>query len=164
MKQIILLIATALTVFPTYETHAEGGCPPGMIPYNSAAAGSAASMASCGPIPSQRPSVHWESRWGAIASDEANGIMGAVDSRATKRKAGKDALSECQARGGKQCKVTLSYTNQCVVTVQGNTGATDAHAASIESATQLGMESCRKRGDSDCNVYYKACSLPVQVR
>ncbi|WP_408951522.1 DUF4189 domain-containing protein [Lysobacter sp. Hz 25] len=143
---------------------AEAGCPPGMVPYRGGTDPSACGPMPQGPAPITPSGPGWSSRWGAIASDEVNGIMGAVDSRESKRKAGKDALSECQARGGKKCKVTLSYTNQCVVTIQGNTGSTDAHAATIEYATQLGMESCRKRGDSDCNVYYKACSLPVQVR
>lgn len=165
MKQVILLIATALTVFPTCEARAEGGCPPGQMPYTATPPeGSAASLASCGPIPSRGPSIQWESRWGAIASDEANGITGAVDSRKGKRRANKGALSECQARGGKECKVMLSYHDQCVVIIQGNAGAAYTHAASIEYATQLGMEACRKRDDSDCHVYYEACSLPVRVR
>lgn len=165
MKQIILLIATALTALPIWAAHAEGGCPPGQIPYTATpAAGSAASMASCGPIPNQRSSIQWESRWGAIASDPHTGIVGAVDRRKSKRDATKDAVSECKSRGGDQCKVEFTYRDQCVVTIAGDTWANNGYGESIEVATQFGMNACEKRGDTNCHIYYQACSLPVRVR
>ncbi|MGO1070844.1 DUF4189 domain-containing protein [Lysobacter sp. CA199] len=106
----------------------------------------------------------WDSRWGAIAMDPDNRTMGAVDSRESKRLARRDAVSECKARGGNKCKVTFTYQDQCVVTIQGRTGANHGHAPEIAPAAQLGMNACMKRGDDDCHVYYEACSLPVRVR
>lgn len=160
---IRILLAVLLLVYLD-SARAEGGCPPGMIPYRAGADAS-----SCGPMPSNGAASiptgpMWATRWGAIAVDPSSGVMGAVDSRDSKRAASKDAIAECKARGGNKCKVRLSYHNQCAATVQGRTGANDAGAASVERAVEIGMELCRARGDTDCHVYYQACSMPVRVR
>jgi hypothetical protein len=161
IKLSTAIVATLLCVVGT--VHAEGGCPPGMIPYQGT------NTQSCGPIPNSGEQAaptgpKWASRWGAIASDPSTGIMGAVDGRENKREASKDAVSECKSRGGDKCKVSLTYHDQCVVTIVGDTGSNHGHAESIELATQLGMNACAKRGDTDCHIYYQACSLPVRVR
>ncbi|WP_425493983.1 DUF4189 domain-containing protein [Lysobacter gummosus] len=134
-----------------------------MIPYQGT------NTQSCGPIPSTAGGVapsgpQWSSRWGAIASDATTGVLGAVDRRENKRAASKDAVSECKSRGGDKCKVEFTYRDQCVVTIAGDTGSNHGHAESVELATQLGMDACAKRGDTNCHVYYQACSLPVRVR
>ncbi|WP_442965311.1 DUF4189 domain-containing protein [Pseudomonas sp. CGJS7] len=87
---------------------AEGGCPAGMIPYQGI------STMSCGPMPSDGYGTAasgpiWASRWGAIARDKAVGIMSAVDSRDSKRRARADAIADCKSRGGGKCKVILTY-------------------------------------------------------
>lgn len=161
IKVVIAIAGTLLVSAGT--AHAEGGCPPGMIPYQGT------NTQSCGPIPSSGGQVtptgpKWASRWGAIAQDKNSGVLGAVANRENKRTAQKDAVAECASRGGVNCKVDLAYTNQCVVTIQGSTAINNARAPSIERATQIGMEACEGRGDTDCHIYYKACSLPVQVR
>lgn len=161
VKVIIGFTVALLTLAGT--AYAEGGCPQGFYPQNSP------SVKSCIPFPSTgggavqtRP--QWSSRWGAIAQDPTNGVLGAVANRENKRAAQKDSIAECRSRGGANCKVELAYTNQCVVTIQGSTAIDNAQAPSIERATQIGMDACEKRGDVDCHVYYKACSLPVRVR
>lgn len=106
----------------------------------------------------------WSSRWGAIAQDPTTGVVGAVANRQSKRQAKKDAIAECKSRGGTNCRHELDYTNQCVAIVQGSTAANFPHAATVEQAIDLGMSACKTRGDSDCNVYYRACSLPVRLR
>ncbi|MGO1069697.1 DUF4189 domain-containing protein [Lysobacter sp. CA199] len=115
-------------------------------------------------MPAVPSGPQWASRWGAIAADAGNGVMGAVDSRDSKRAASKEAIAECKARGGNKCKVALTYHNQCAVTINGSTGANSVGAASVERATEIGMEMCRERGDNDCRVYYQACSMPVRIR
>lgn len=161
---VVLRLVFVATISPAFAAHAEGGCPPGMIPYRAGADAS-----SCGPIPSspapQAPAgPRWENRYGAIATDADNGIMGAVDNHASKRSASKGSVAECKARGGTECKVSVEYYNQCVVVVQGDKTANNYRAESIELATELAMEACRSGGDTDCHVYYQACSLPVRVR
>ena len=143
--------------------HAEGGCPAGMIPH------SGTSATSCAPIP-QGPQgqpaapIQWASRWGAIASDGQLGVVGAVTGLESKNEARNAAIAECGSRGGHDCKVETTYRNQCLVVVSGNAKSNNVTAASIERATQIGMESCGKRGDSNCRVYYSGCSLPVRVQ
>lgn len=153
----------AILLMSASATQAEGGCPPGMIPYQGT------STQSCGPIPNSgtsmaKPASDWLTRWGAIASDGSKGVMGAADSRTSKKQAERDAISECKSRGGVTCSIQLSYYNQCVVTIQGNRTASNTRAATIEEATSIGMQTCTSQGNSDCNVYYKACSLPVRSR
>ncbi|WP_442965312.1 DUF4189 domain-containing protein [Pseudomonas sp. CGJS7] len=163
MNASIILPACALLIVVSGSAAAEGGCPAGMIPYQGT------NTMSCGPMPSSgegsAPSgPSWASRWGAIARDTAAGVMSAVDSRDSKRRARSDAIADCKARGGEKCKVVLTYRNQCVATVYGRTGAEHISARDESSAIQLGMKACTARGDDDCRVYYQACSLPVRIR
>jgi len=90
--------------------------------------------------------------------------MGASAEQKSKRLAINEAISSCESRGGQSCEVVSTYSDLCIVTVQGIKGANDATAKTPERAEQLGMEACNRRGDSDCHVYYKACSLPVRTR
>ncbi|MGO1069552.1 DUF4189 domain-containing protein [Lysobacter sp. CA199] len=129
-----------------------------MIPHQGA------NTSSCGPIPSSRPQIQWSSRWGAITQDPQNRIMGAAADQKSKRLAVKEAIASCESRGGHACVLLSTYSDLCIVTIQGEKGTNDATAKSIEDATELGMEACSRRGDSDCHVYYKACSLPVRVQ
>lgn len=165
MKTTIQLTAATLVLCTASMVHAEGGCPQGQVPYSgSHAMGSAESLASCGPIPTAAPAEIWASRWGAIASDGSRGVMGAVDSRSSKKQAERAAISECKSRGGVACSIQLSYYNQCVVTIQGSRTANNTRAATTEEATAIGMRTCTSQGDDDCKVYYKACSLPARTR
>ncbi|MGO1070843.1 DUF4189 domain-containing protein [Lysobacter sp. CA199] len=162
MNSTVFWLTGALTTGVVGSASAEGGCPAGMIPYQGT------NTMSCGPMPSASQGTiaggpRWASRWGAIATDANAGIMGAVNSRESKRRARGDAVSECKSRGGVKCKVTFTYHDQCVVTVLGSQGANHGHAPSIEHAEQLGMNACRAQGDSDCHVYYTACSLSERV-
>lgn len=163
MNTNVITAVVAVVLAATGAAYAEGGCPPGMIPYQGT------NTQSCGPIPSSGGQTtptgpKWASRWGAIAQDATTGIVGAVADRESKRQAKKDAIAECKSRGGSNCKLELEYTNQCVAIIQGSTASNFPHAASPEQAIALGMDACKKRGDTHCHVYYKACSLPVQVR
>ncbi|MGO1071103.1 DUF4189 domain-containing protein [Lysobacter sp. CA199] len=155
-----IILALLIT---TGSAHAEGGCPQGFYPQNSP------SVKSCIPFPSTgggtvQTGPKWSSRWGAIAQDKTSGVVGAVANRNNKRQAKKDALAECKARGGSDCRSELEYINQCVAIIQGLTGSNFSHAETVEQAIDLGTSACKKRGDTDCHIYYKACSLPVQVR
>lgn len=164
MNNLLRAALATLLLTSIGTVHAEGGCPPGMVPYRAGAGAD-----SCGPMPSTTPPVvqtgpRWDDRWGAIAVDESNGVMGAVDSHSSKRSAKKGAIAECVARGGVKCKIRREYYNQCVVTVQGDKTAHEYLAGSVEHATYLGMQNCEKAGDTDCHVYYQACSMPVRIR
>lgn len=160
VKRTVMLVV--VSVFSAIA-HAEGGCPAGMIPH------AGTSTTSCAPIPQgpqgeNGPPINWASRWGAIASDGKTGTVGAVTSRASKNDARRAAIAECEARGGNSCKVETTYRNQCLAVISGSSKSNNVTAESVERATQIGMESCEKRGDSNCRVYYSGCSFPERTR
>lgn len=106
------------------------------------------------------PIGRWEDRWGAFAIDLKTGLGASKDMR-SRRAAERAALTECAKRGGLSCKVQLSYHNQCGVIIAGDTGFNTSAAATVERASQIGMDRCTKSGDGGCHVYYSDCSPPV---
>jgi hypothetical protein len=153
----ILLLATSTIAL------AEGGCPAGMIPH------AGTSTASCGPIHSGPggyggPTAKWKNRWGAVAGDDAKGVVGAVTDLPSKREAKQVAIENCRSRGGVDCTLTVAYVNQCVVIVASAIRYAAIHAESAEVAAELGMKSCEKKQDGECRLYYAGCSWPVRVR
>lgn len=159
MLTMLMLFCVATTAY------AEGGCPPGQIPYTATPApGSAESIASCGPVPTDDPAApSWESRWGAIATD-GNGSFGIVAGMKNERKAKKAALAECQKRSGGECGSNFSYRNQCAAVINSRTQSFSQSAASIDEAKAIGQRRCNESGTGECWVYYSGCSLPVRVR
>jgi hypothetical protein len=134
-----------------------GGGNPSCVPpdvfYNSLPPGA--------PIPDLGP--QWETRWGAVAM--GGGGFGAITDMPSKRKAHKAALAQCKkSGGGNQCKVSISYYNQCAAVAAGDNSATGGGYAPItETANKLATEQCQKTGGI-CRIYYSACSYPVRIR
>ncbi|KAF1716641.1 DUF4189 domain-containing protein [Pseudoxanthomonas wuyuanensis] len=109
------------------------------------------------------PAPVFANGWGSVAADGSLGILGDATGMASKRKAEKAALLKCRERGGKACKVDMSYHNQCVVLVSGDSRYIVQTAASIGLASDVGIEKCSAK-DSNCRVHYSACSLARRVR
>lgn len=164
-----LLVGLLLLLGST--AHAEGGCPPGLIP------ASGTDINSCVPIPpgyysNQQPAQpqpppspppQWASRWGAIATDSIKGVLGIATNVTSKEEAQKTAMADCQANGGTQCKLQNTYGNACVAMVTGDKVFNVGSAANLNEAVQSGMTECSS-ADTNCHVYYSACSLPVRIR
>ncbi len=149
--------------------HAENGCPPGMIP------ASGTGINSCVPIPpgyyrvQQRPQPQrlppqWVSQWGAMATDEPNGILGTATALTTKYEAKQTAMADCQAKGGSPCKHEIAYANQCASLVVGTKDYSINTGRTADAANRLAMESCSAGGDKKCHVYYFDCSLPIRIQ
>ncbi|OOG47804.1 DUF4189 domain-containing protein [Rhodanobacter sp. C01] len=151
--------------------HAEGGCPPGMIP------ASGTDINSCVPIPpgyynNQQqaqpqpppPPPQWTSQWGAIATDGPGGHLGVATNLSSKDDAEQVAITDCQAKGGVPCAIEVAYDNECAAMVVGHTEHSSNAAASLDEAIHLGMLTCNNAGDTNCHVYYSACSLPVRIQ
>ena len=148
---------------------AEGGCPDGYYPANPPATNV------CYPFPetetnsqNQEPQVRWATRWGAIAiaSKTVSGgasVVGAATSKASKSKAQKAAMDECRAKGGAKCVIKLAYYNQCAVIVWGDRGYNLVNAETLDKAKQNAIQSC-SNADTNCAVYYSACSLPERIQ
>lgn len=144
---------------------AEGGCPPGQVPYSGTyAMGSAESLATCGPIPTSRPAPPvWQSRWGAVASD-STGEFGIVTDMKSERAAKKAALAECAKRGGVSCSANFTFHNQCAAVVSSESISFSQGAPTEEKAKELAMSQCTAAQSGRCWLYYSGCSLPVQTK
>lgn len=144
-------------------------CPPGTAPQRGVG------WQGCAPTPgtnqSSHPSVErrqvWADRWGAIAVDTAprNSVgYGAVTGMERKSQAERAALKSCREKGGTRCEIEISYYNQCAVLVWGDNSFNTSGAASEEEAKRRGMDKCTQAGESNCEIFYSGCSIPVRVQ
>lgn len=153
------LLSFAL-LFACTLTHAEGGCPPGMIPH------SGTDISSCGPIPPgyNQPQGYWEDRWAAVAvSDNSKG--GFASDQPNEDAAKKSSIDNCIARGGIHCTVNVTYKNGCIAVVNGdeeNNGShfTIATAGTLDAAIKEGLKVCSTWGKNTCEVFRTTCGLP----
>jgi len=149
----------------TFVTHAEGGCPPGQYPQQGQG------WQTCVPIPGaganqQAPSpppAQWADQWQAIATDKQKAILGTSAGSASSDASAQAALSDCQAKGGSDCDVQITYRNGCVAMVIGNTLMNTKGAPTKAEAERLAMAKCSE-ADTDCHVYYSACNAAVRIR
>ena len=155
-------VLAAIYLLVMHTSAVAQGCPTGLaglpncVPPDQSSPGNTA--AGGGGVPAL-----WESRWGAIAVDGPHSKMGVSQGQRSKRAAKRGAEAECQAQGGVACKIEIVYTNQCAVLVWGLHKYVAARGPTIESAANEGMRVCRP-ADSDCVVFYSACSLPERVQ
>lgn len=170
MRSVVMFILIAIPGL----AFGEGRCPPGQYPVGGQGVGG------CAPIPGSdgrsgesaapRPTGKWETRWGAIAEDNSPEIKGniptgAAVSQKSKGAASALALSRCAERGGRKCKVKLTYYNQCVAMADpvGNRlpGAINvmSRAETVEMARSNALQRCRGAGAQQCEVVYSACSM-----
>ena len=154
-----LMLAMALFLLCGW-LHAEGGCPPGMIPEGGQG------VSSCRPIPgyNQQPQGHWVHQWGAIATDGPGGHLGVATNMSSKEEAEQTSLADCMSKGGTSCHVEVAYHDQCAAMVVGDTGHNSGGAATIAEAVSYGIQVCTDAGDTHCHAYYTACSLSKLVQ
>ena len=153
--------------------HAEGNCPPGSYPIGGRA------VAGCAPIPGYGsgtasgagnqqsptpPAAIWEDRWGAMATDEPRGVLGAVTGFSNEQAALRAALSDCEAKGGINCSLTNSYKNGCTALTVSDSSFYYGADATKEIVASDGMRACTEAGKKNCRTYYTACSPPVRIR
>ncbi|MBT2748600.1 DUF4189 domain-containing protein [Lysobacter sp. ISL-42] len=158
MKSTGLLLLLAIIFAPSLAV-AEGGCPPGQIPY------SGTSLSSCGPIQGGKSTSRpqWESRWGAVATDD-KGKFGIATDQKSERLARKQAVDECRRRGGAPCTAEFTFRNQCAAVATSAKVSYSQGAASEEEAKELSMRKCLASDSGECWIYYSGCSLPIPAR
>lgn len=108
------------------------------------------------------PSEQWQSRWGAIATDPS-GKTGIAGNALSKKKAEKAAVSQCQGKGGSDCRVKLSYRNACGVLAWGGGFMATASAATLGEASEMALKGCSK-DSPECEVFFSDCSYAQRVR
>lgn len=159
MRRIVAFLS--LCLMPFHDAFAEGGtCPPDYYPVNSPG------VMGCAPIPAGDgvPSGPvWESRWGAIAIDFSKGSYGSAFAQGSKRQAQQGALKQCRANGGgKACKVSLVYFNQCGVMARGDTYGVTQGAGTLDDASKIALQRCSEQS-RNCRVVLSECSYPTRV-
>ncbi|MEQ7330307.1 DUF4189 domain-containing protein [Xanthomonas campestris pv. campestris] len=108
--------------------------------------------------------------------------MGSIDSifnygvttgKLSKSEAEKDALSRCASHGEKNCKIGLSYKNQCAVIAEpkvnekpfANGLSNFVGAGTIAEASEVALDRCRSDNKAipgmECKIIYQACSEPT---
>ena len=149
----------AMTLFLAEPSRAEGRCPDGYFPIGGGSAG----WEGCAPMGGGRdedPGPQQETRWGAIATGK--GAFGAVENAVSKKSAERIAMQRCRASTpGAQCKIKGSYHDQCVALAWGDGGALAFRSPDLADAERMAVANCSKY-TTDCQLYYSACSLPVQ--
>jgi Domain of unknown function (DUF4189) len=164
MRLAALLLCFTGFCLPSTSLRAQQmACPPGSVPIGGGDAG----WSSCSPVSGQGettppdPGPEWATRWGAIAT--ANGAFGTANNFPIARKAEKAAMNRCQANGGKDCVITLSFANQCAALAWGSTVNSTKAAANIGEAEGNAMSTCNAEA-GNCKIYYSACSYPERIR
>ena len=142
-----------------------GGNPSGIPP---TAPGSPYAQPEYGTVPPSgnvnEESARWADRWGAIALDPDSGRAGTVTGKVSKSVASNTALSECAQHDGNNCRVILTYYNQCAAVAQpdNNGPVSSASAVDISTAEDHALGACNTRGK--CSVVYSACSPAERTR
>ncbi|WP_083468394.1 DUF4189 domain-containing protein [Stenotrophomonas pictorum] len=157
-----IAIIALLTLFPG-QVSAEGGCPPGSYPIGGQG------VQGCAPIPASgsgvgesRPSGRWIKTWGAI-SMASNGKVGIAWGLRRKRDAINDAVQRCENQGASDCRVLLSYKNQCAAIATSVIGVQKTGYASSETvgaASVLARQFCSDEGGTECEVVHANCTEP----
>ncbi|MDR1276498.1 MAG: DUF4189 domain-containing protein [Candidatus Accumulibacter sp.] len=112
--------------------------------------------------PQQAPQQYWERQYGAIVIDKTTpnvGVVG-VEHLSSKQDAENAALSKCKKKGGQNCEIVGSYSNQCGALVWGDEFFSVYSAGSADNAITSSMQSCERR-TKNCEVFYSDCSLPI---
>lgn len=107
----------------------------------------------------------WYERYGAIMQSESTTVVGVAADNETPQGALAEAASMCGAEGAKDCKVVMTYYNQCVAwllpsaDVEGNMSGY-AKGKTIKDAQKNAAKFCKDTTGKKCKVFYSACSLP----
>lgn len=162
-RNLALLAVLGAMYIPT--AFSEGPCPSGQRMVGQQGAPGAV-FPICQPIPGHgssppQPREVWANRFGAIAFDGKAGAAGIVADQDSESKAQQMALAECAKDGAQDCKIKMSYGNQCVAVASSANRSGFARSPALQTAGTEAVAAC---GEPSCTVVYSACSLPVRVR
>lgn len=166
---LALLALGSVALMPLDEAQAQSGpqgaCPAGYFEIEGVG------WKNCAPLPSNAAppadlGPKWQTRWGAIVVGlTPNGSeLKASSGQASRRKAEKQALSDCKKMPGvKDCRVEISYYNQCGVIAWGDNYYHTARAGTKSDASAMALEGCSEK-TTNCRIFYADCSYPIRIR
>lgn len=176
LKITLLSLVLLIYTFCDYAT-AEGNCPPGQFPIGGQGAVACAPMPQSGSATPQesRPLGKWIKTWGAIALGTVNSspFYGVPTGALSESEAKQQSLERCAKLGPNNCRVTLTYQNQCAAIgepqINGKPNPDGLiqfiGRSSKEKAAEDALTQCKKRNpEMQCKVIYEECSEPIFKR
>src|SRR6185437_1184711 len=117
----IRLCTLGFAFLGAHVAYAEGGCPPGSYPIGGQGVQGCAPIPGAGggvsqqsPSPPPRPLGEWIRTWGGVAVSPTTSDAGVSTGQLSKKAAERDAMAKCADRGARDCKVSVTYFNQCM--------------------------------------------------
>lgn len=162
MKCLLILILALLT--STVSAQCAPGIPsagnPGCIPPNQS--NSPYFQGDTDELPPAPPAGHWENRWGAVALDYSAMKAGFLTGESSQPNAETKAISTCRANGGSDCKIVISFRNQCA-SISQDQATHILSTATAATETEASNRSLKRCG-GHCKEIYNQCSYPELVR
>ncbi|MEA9710818.1 DUF4189 domain-containing protein [Xanthomonas campestris] len=150
-----------VNMFLSGVAYGQTACPVGVAPGSPQCGPDSGTSRGDIPDPPPRPTGEWLKTWGAIAGSNSTGETGAVTGKLSRQEAEKRAIQLCAEGGAPDCKINLTYKNQCAVSVSSEKKSFFQGAESKEVATNLAMKDCESYGGGKCNIIYSGCSDPI---
>lgn len=92
--------------------------------------------------------------------DLERGAIGSAVEAETQDQAAKEALEDCQSKGGTACQTKIAYENGCAALAASDAAwAVEAGGTEIEAGVRA-LNACEKTGHRKCHVQFKECSNP----
>lgn len=107
--------------------------------------------------------VYWKSQYAAVVMGKGGSGFTAMGPADSKRAAETAAMKACRERGGLDCKLIVSFGNQCAAISWGLTVRTVGMGPTLASAEADAVSRCETDTD-DCRVYFSDCANPLKVR
>ncbi|GFM81389.1 hypothetical protein PSCICN_20810 [Pseudomonas cichorii] len=108
-----------------------------------------------------RPTGEWIKTWGAIAHSSTTGEAGSAVGKLSESEAEQAALRQCAIEGTSDCKVSLTYYNQCAALVASDSQSFFQASVSERRSIKLAKESCEDSDSGTCKVIYSECTEPI---
>ncbi|WP_082925801.1 DUF4189 domain-containing protein [Xanthomonas nasturtii] len=156
---LVILVCISASLFPLAV--GQTACPSGVAPGSPQCGPDSGTSRGDIPSPPPRPTGEWIKTWGAIAGSNSTGESGAVVGKLSENEAKESALHQCNLGGADDCKINLTYRNQCAVMVSSPTDSFFQSSSSEKAAAELAMRNCEKIGGGSCRILYSACSDPI---
>ncbi|WP_244150051.1 DUF4189 domain-containing protein [Xanthomonas sacchari] len=151
-----IFIQAFLMVFFCFNASAQTRCPVGVK------MGSAQCLPDDNEAAPPRPTGEWIKTWGAIAA-ASNGDIGSSTGKFSEQDAKDNALRICENFGNSDCKIMVTYKNQCVAVVKaadGRIGGKIVTAGGEDEARKDALNQCKKTSGAECSVVGTDCSKP----
>ncbi|WP_082925799.1 DUF4189 domain-containing protein [Xanthomonas nasturtii] len=136
-------------------------CPVGIAPGSPQCGSDSGTSRGDAPAPPPRPTGEWIKTWGAIANSSTTGGAGTTVGKLSENEARQAALRQCAAGGATDCKVKLTYQNQCSALVSSSSETFFQASPTETRAINLATKSCEKSDGGLCKVMYSECTKPI---